>query len=349
MIQAQHRMAGTALVLALLGGNSAVGAEHTFDVLTRPALSTPKARHVAALAIGSAGPRLVTVGERGIVLLSDDAGMAWRQAQVPASVSLTAVQFVDGSHGWATGHLGVVLHSDDGGASWQPQLDGITAAKLAVQQAADASAAQQLVDDGPDKPFLDLWFEDADDGFVVGAFGLAFRTSDGGKSWIDWQSHLPNPRGLHLYSIKANASGLFVAGEQGLLLRSDDGGATFTPLASPYKGSWFGLVAAKDGSVIAFGLRGNVYRSIDRGESWQALAGGSEAAISAGCQRDDGSLVLVSQGGDVLLANAPAGPLHAVPTRGDAPLTGVVCAGRDVIASSLRGPQVLSIAASSSR
>ncbi len=73
-----------------------------------------------ARGIAWAGPGRRTPGgggERGIVLLSDDAGVSWRQAKVPVSVSLTAVQFVDAEQGWAVGHLGVVLHTQDGGGN----------------------------------------------------------------------------------------------------------------------------------------------------------------------------------------------------------------------------------------
>ncbi len=52
-----------------------------------------------------AGNRLVAVGERGIVLLSDDAGLNWKQVDVPVSVTLTGVQFVSPMKGWAIGHF----------------------------------------------------------------------------------------------------------------------------------------------------------------------------------------------------------------------------------------------------
>ena len=56
---------------------------------------------------------------------------------------------------------------------------------------------------------------------------------------------------------------VLLAGEQGLLLKSGDGGASFGALASPYKGSFFGLLAARTGTLVAYGLRGNAFRSAD--------------------------------------------------------------------------------------
>lgn len=289
-------------------------------VLERPALPSAKAERAVLLALTRTGQRLVAVGERGIVLLSDDDGRHWRQARVPVSVSLTAVQFVDDRRGWAVGHLGVVLHSSDGGETWHKQLDGIQAAELvlrAAEASGDAKAieqAQYLVADGPDKPFLDLYFQDALTGYVVGAYNLILRTDDGGASWQPWLQHLDNPQALHLYGIRAWDGDLYIAGERGLLLRSSDGGQRFEALASPYEGSFFGLLAARDG-LLAYGLRGNAWWSSDRGATWQELQTGVESALAAALELADGRLLLAGQGGELLFAQPHDGRAQSAPLR----------------------------------
>ncbi|OEC34452.1 Uncharacterized protein SAMN05216600_11755 [Pseudomonas cuatrocienegasensis] len=275
-------------------------------VLAQPALISAKAPRSVLLAITRAGERLVAVGERGIIVLSDDNGGSWRQAQVPVSVSLTAVQFVDAEQGWAVGHLGVVLRSQDGGQSWHKQLDGTQAAQLALASARAGGDekrlkdAEWLVADGPDKPFLDLYFSDRRNGYIVGAYGLILRTRDGGDSWQPWMAHLDNPQGLNLYAIRHLDGALLIAGERGLLLRSRDDGASFQALASPYEGSFFGLLTTRRGGVLAYGLRGNAWWSTDQGDSWQALPTGVESALSAGLELSDGRLLLASQSGELL-------------------------------------------------
>lgn len=289
-------------------------------VLERAALPSAKAERAVLLGLTRAGQRLVAVGERGIVLLSDDNGQRWRQAQVPVSVSLTAVQFVDDQRGWAVGHLGVVLHSSDGGETWHKQLDGIQAAELALRAAeasGDAKAieqAQYLVADGPDKPFLDLYFQDARTGYVVGAYNLILRTEDGGANWQPWMQHLDNPQALNLYGIRAWGGELYIAGERGLLLRSSDGGQHFAALASPYEGSFFGLLAARDG-LLAYGLRGNAWWSSDRGATWQELQTGVESALAAALELADGRLLLAGQGGELLFAEPQGGRAQSAPLR----------------------------------
>jgi len=321
---------------------SAAGSAGTgFAGLDRPAQHSPQAPHKAMLAIDRAGQRLVAVGEEGVVLLSDDNGVSWRQAeQVPTSAALTSVQFVNGSKGWAVGHLGLVLTSDDGGETWRKQLDGIQAAQLALEQAkarGDESAlrsAQYLVDDGPDKPFLNLYFLNEKTGYVFGAYNLIFRTDDGGEHWQPWLDRVDNPMGMHLYGMAQADDVLLLAGEQGTLLRSSDGGQHFDAIDSPYEGSYFGIIADADGAFVAYGLRGNAFRSLDAGDSWSELETGQGETLTAAATLVDGRLLLTSQAGG-LLVDRDGRPFKRVPKLPPLPLSGVVQAadGAPVVTS----------------
>src|ERR1019366_414977 len=71
-----------------------------------------------------AGERLVAVGIRGLVLVSDDGGKQWKQANVPVASDLTDVYFPTAKDGWVVGQDGVVLHTRDGGNTWEKQQDG---------------------------------------------------------------------------------------------------------------------------------------------------------------------------------------------------------------------------------
>lgn len=281
------------------------------NALNTPAMQAPQAQHAVLLDLARAGTRLVAVGERGIVLLSDDNGIRWRQAQVPVSVSLTAVQFTDADTGWAVGHAGVVLVSHDGGEHWAVQLDGTRAAQIeldaarqpisgaADQDAVDARVAnaERLVNDGADKPLLALKFVDAPHGLVVGAYGLAFKTDDGGLTWQSMIGQIDNPSGSHLYAIARQGEHWFIAGEQGYLARSDDGGKSFTALQSPYAGSFFALQITDNGTLLVAGLKGNAFVSRDLGESFQPAPVPMPISFSDAIRTDDGQLLLVNQGG----------------------------------------------------
>ncbi|MFJ2363490.1 WD40/YVTN/BNR-like repeat-containing protein [Pseudomonas sp. NPDC087697] len=272
----------------------------------QPSITSAMATHSVMLSVARAGQRLVAVGERGFIIVSDDNGDTWKQVSSPVSVTLVKVRFIDDGEGWAVGHAGVVLHTRDGGLTWSKQLDGVQAADIELQEAKrsdDAqkiAQAQQLVDDGPDKPLLDLFFLDAKNGWVVGAYGLAFVTHDGGLSWQSIRSRIDNPSGLHLYAIERVGADLFVAGEQGTLLRSSNEGQTFESLASPYEGTTFGLQATHSGSILAFGLRGKAFESRDRGDTWQRLDTLQPVTLTSGLRLDDGSVLLADESGRVL-------------------------------------------------
>ena len=162
-----------ALTLVLASAFSPTHATTVFPSLERPALQVRAPQRQVLQTAARAGTRIVAIGERGLVVLSDDEGKSWRQArQVPVSVSLTAVSFVDALLGWAVGHGGVILHTTDGGETWIRQAEGVTLAKAVLAEAeqvvaqhpGDAAAeralpdARRLVNDGPDKPLLDVRF-----------------------------------------------------------------------------------------------------------------------------------------------------------------------------------------------
>lgn len=326
------------------------------DAWMRPALTARHPERAVTLSAAQAGERLVAVGERGLVLLSDDGGKRWRQAPSPVSVTLTTVRFADARHGVAVGHAGVVLSTADGGDSWTLRLDGRRLAQQArqdAQRSGDAvalKAAEHLVTDGPDKPFLDVLVWDATHWLAVGAYGLAFHTTDGGQTWQSWMGRLPNPRGLHVYSARRLGSTLLLAGELGLILRSDNNGGSFLPLVTPYKGSWFTAELPSAGEIVLAGLRGNVWRSNDGGARWTQIATPMAAAVTASALGVDG-LYLTNQAGFVLQLQGDAlRPVNAKPL---APLTGLVtlpaaagAPGPRLLTLGLTGPLLLPDAAS---
>lgn len=304
-----RRMALGASIALLLAGSlagSPAPAAPVGDALSRPALRVRQPARGVLLGVARAGERLVAVGERGLIVVSDDSGAHWRQVSVPVAVTLTAVRFADASHGVAVGHGGTVLTTRDGGLSWTARLDGRRLAQLALESArasgdaARLKEAERLVADGPDKPLLDVAIWDARRMLVVGAYGLALQTHDGGASWQPVMERLPNPKALHLYVLRRLGDTLLVAGEQGLLLRSDDGGASFRPLASPYRGSWFSGELMPSGEWLLGGLRGNAWRSGDGGSSWSQLELPMPASVTGMAIASDGALLLSTQSGHLL-------------------------------------------------
>jgi photosystem II stability/assembly factor-like uncharacterized protein len=321
-----------------------------FRALSRPALKVRAPAKSVLLAAAPAGRRMVAVGERGLVALSDDGGVSWRQArQVPVSTTLTAVRFADPENGLAVGHGGAILATRNGGEDWQLNADG---RKLAMSAKANAQArqaagdprapqllkeAELLVQDGPDKPLLDVIHDGSGRWVVVGAYNLIFESTDGGASWKSAQDRLDNPRAKHLYALRAHGPTWLLAGEQGLLLRSGDGGRTFASLRSPYEGSWFALAATAQGEWVVAGLRGNAFYSADAGESWKRIEGAPPVSIVSATAAPDGSVLLANQSGELFStrAGAPALPLGLPPRP---PLSqATMLAGGEILAVGMGG------------
>jgi photosystem II stability/assembly factor-like uncharacterized protein len=301
-----HRFCGAMAALALLLPAAAPAADFT-DLLDVPAQASPLAARGLINGLALAGQRVIGVGQRGHVVYSDDQGKTWAQAAVPVSSDLVAVSFPTPQRGWAVGHDGVILHSSDAGATWVRQLDGRGLGELmlahykAKGDQAWVTEAERFAAQGADSPFLDVWFADERHGFVVGAFNLILRTTDGGASWEPWLDRSDNPQALHLYAIRPAAGELFIAGEQGLVLRLDAAADRFVALETPYKGSFFGLVATPD-AVIVFGLRGNAFRSTDRGATWHQVETSVQEGLTSGVALGDGGVLLASQAGRLLLS-----------------------------------------------
>lgn len=324
-------------------------AQPVADVLGRPALRQALPARAALVDVALAGSRIVAVGERGVIALSDDGGASWRQASVPVSVTLTAVHFPTPRLGWAVGHGAVVLHSADGGETWTTQFDGIKAAALVLQAVTSAQglngagdkrlkAAERLVAEGPDKPFLGVRFLDARHGVVVGAYGLAFETLDGGASWLPLMHRIENSASLHLYAVDAQGDAVCIAGEQGILLRSLDGGRSFGRIESPYGGTYFSVACGSEGSVFLGGLNGHAYWSADGMQPWHKVESGAQASIVAVRRISGGRLLVADQAGRVMRSDDGGRSLSATGQRAQSPLSAfVMLADQRLVGVGLRG------------
>ncbi|OXI33532.1 WD40/YVTN/BNR-like repeat-containing protein [Burkholderia aenigmatica] len=241
-----------------------------------------------------AGTRIVAVGEHGLVLLSDDDGKKWRQAQrVPVSATLSAVTFADAKHGWAVGQWGVILTTADGGESWETQR----------------------VDTSVDQPLFSVIFTSARDGIAVGLWSLMLQTHDGGKTWA--KVTLPKPPGggkadRNLYHIFADRQGsLYMVSEQGMVLKSTDGGRNWDYRATGGKGSLWTGVALPDGRIVVGGLLGSMFQSSDGGATWSPLKAETKNSITEVVATGN-ALLAVGLDGLVMTQHADGAPFEVV-------------------------------------
>ncbi len=226
-----------------------------------------------------AGKRIVAVGDRGVVLLSDDEGKSYHQAEaVPTRATLTAVTAVDANTLWAVGHWGVIMTSVDRGEHW-------------ILNHSDLEH---------DQPFFTVWFADARHGVAAGLFSLLLVTDDGGKSWSNVSLPLLNEKSrsdlnlFHLFAGSDASHDLWLAAEQGTLYHSADRGHSWEVLATGNKGTlWSGLVL-DDGSLLVGGLQGKILKSSDHGKNWKQIENDMKSSVT--------SLVILPKGKVLALA-----------------------------------------------
>jgi len=238
----------------------------------------PLAAKSLLLDVARVGSRLVAVGDRGHVLLSDDEGRTWRQVIVPTRAMLTGVSFGNALRGWAVGHDGALLITTDAGETWKHQFAGA----------------------GVDVIFLDVFFRDALHGLVVGAYGKCLLTTDGGENWED---AAPIPDELHVNQIAPTATDkLYLAGEAGTLLSSSDARQPWHKYDVPYEGSLFGVLPLGEGSLLTYGLRGHVLVSDDDGATWTERNMPAAVLIMAGIKLKSGVIILAGAGGNFFVS-----------------------------------------------
>jgi len=294
--------------------------------LDSPAIAVKAPDKVVLIDIARAGGRLVAVGEHGVITYSDDNGLSWRQASVPVDVTLTAVRFATPNSGWAIGHYGVILHTSDGGSTWRMQLDGIQANRLTLQAAQEAVQNQEpfvgtphalvraahFIEDGPDKPFLSMFAMDQNNALVFGAYRLAMRTSDGGRTWRDWSLRIADPISHNLYGAQPVGAGLCVVGEAGLVFCSDAGETNFPQVTPPTDSTLFGILSTQGGGMLVFGVAGRAFLSHDGGQSWVRVALNTNANLTAGLVTRSGQIVLGAEDGTLYSGDASGDHFHAL-------------------------------------
>jgi photosystem II stability/assembly factor-like uncharacterized protein len=236
------------------------------------------------LGVAKAGDRLVGVGNWGHVILSDDAGVTWRQAaKVPTRTTLTSVYFTDDKNGWAVGHDTVVIHTTDGGETWEMQYS----------------------DPPAETPLLTVWFENNEHGVAAGSFSFMLETFDGGKTWESRPLLESEPEEFeqpHLNAIfwgPDRLTQVMIASEAGNFFRSSDAGKTWELVKMPYIGSFWGGLATQNGRVLALGMRGNIFRSDDFGLTWTKSETGADQSYSGAVQLSDGAIIAVGLAGTV--------------------------------------------------
>jgi photosystem II stability/assembly factor-like uncharacterized protein len=181
------------------------------------------------------------------------------------AVSGVAVDPADTDHVFIVVQDGLFLESLDGGESWKP-----------LYRFTSRTPTHILMH--PQKPGV-FWV-------TMGKGGGVFRTVNGGKDWKSLDTELRKFSGARnpeqIYFDTASGS-LYLTSKYGLL-RSRDDGTTWTAIKLPVPSAALPVVAIavnpKNARELYISASGQLYRSIDGGESWSGKDFGTKRKIT---------------------------------------------------------------------
>jgi photosystem II stability/assembly factor-like uncharacterized protein len=243
----------------------------------------PRADRVQINDLLNLGSRVVAVGERGSILLSDDQGLSWQQASVAPQreVTLTALVALDERRLLAVGHDGWILRSEDAGSHWQ----------------------EMRHDNELGEPLLGIWTAGGNSAMAFGSFGKFYQSNDAGMTWTPQTLDVDS---AHLNSMAGGADGRrMLVGEQGLVLRTADGGQHWQTLPAFYSGSLFGIVRLSADNWVTYGMRGHAFVSHDFGDNWTRINIGNQLPLYGHVLlQDHTGLLIVGAGGTLVRLDA---------------------------------------------
>ncbi len=250
-----------------------------------PAEPSSLAARRLVLDIAYASERIVAVGIFGHVLLSDNYGESFRQADyVPTQATLTAVSFADSRHGWAVGHDATIIATSDGGQTWSVQYSDLEFGN----------------------PLFTVHFFDLQNGIAMGAYGLVLETANGGRRWTRRALRPADVSDLHLNKIVSVNDSLYVASEFGTVYRSIDRGRTFASVQSPTTESFWNALALPGGGVVFMGDDGAAWKTDATLKSWTQLTAPADIRFAGATLVNGSALTLVgaTRNGDGVIAYA---------------------------------------------
>lgn len=248
--------------------------------------------------VAPASNLLVTVGVGGLLQVSQDGGTTWTSRSGGASNNLRSIYVVPNAteHAFATGDQGTFLSTTNGGATWVQRNTGTLNPLRAVQ----SLNAQEVVAVGDAGTILRSFnrggaFTTEASNVSVNLHGLSCRTittciAVGGSQTVlvssasGWTVQATGGQGTHRGVVTYLAGGTtpraIVVGDAGAIrLLNNTTWSTPSPVAHDLE-----AVAVKgdfNGTALAVGRAGNIYRSLDHGNTWTRRTSGTTRNLYA--------------------------------------------------------------------
>lgn len=229
------------------------------------------------------------VGNKGVIIVSNDAGKSWSKIENPTKRDLFYVYFKDENKGCAAGDSGTILITKDGGKTFVEQKSGIN---RRLNNVFFADEENGWAVGGKQKSNISGGYYTG--GGIAGAIasalvagivnstsqsvGIILKTKDGGQTWA--RIDCPVSQVVNSLYFRDKDNGIAVGGG-GAILKTKDGGATWEKMYSPTEFNLDDIKFTKDGTGYISGgyyyvydgavymLWGILLRSDNGGKYWE--------------------------------------------------------------------------------
>jgi photosystem II stability/assembly factor-like uncharacterized protein len=265
---------------------------------------------------------IVTVGNYGVIVVSNDGGQSWQRQKLESQPSLIDITHCPDGSLVALAMEGQVWLSQDNGGSWtEHDMDTVEVPQAltcdpagqlwvvgsfsTILNSPDLGASWEMHSFDEDLIFSHVQFFSALDGLVTGEFGTLMLTRDGGQSWARAE---PVPAEFYpMASLFLDMEHGWVAGLNGTVFYTPDGGKTWVKQESDSSAPLYTLVqsgqkiyAAGDfGTLLEYRVQNSAQNNSSDNGRWvhSSIDVGSRSFLRAVQVLPDGSLVLGGGGG----------------------------------------------------
>ena len=190
------------------------------------------------------------VGNDGFMAKTEDAGDTWLHIETPAEeLALMTVYMKNDGSGFVAGRRGVIYYTTDDCANWTDKTNPLNA----------------------EIDFIENFFLDSNNGYLLANDGSLFRTSDAGNSWTELGvvSEVSPIKDIFFLDMDKG----FAVGAGGNRVKTINGGVSWQPMTFTSADSLSNLAVwffDEDNGVIAGQYRMH-RRTTDGGETWLSI------------------------------------------------------------------------------
>lgn len=242
----------------------------------------------------------ISVGDEGTLLKANADGLSWSVQETGLTGDLMDICILQPNKAWVVGHKGTILHSDDYGVSWESQYDdtalffnsvffldglfgwvagGNNQGESVILNTSNGGDTWQEISGGAYSPLSVIFFNDNDIGWAVMSDGKAYKTFDGGVTWV---LKFPEPNSLiELKDIFFTDSDqgwvvgktFWVPLSNSVIYHTSDGGENWSSQEDNSWRGFNGVFFTDPEHGCAVGNYGSICCTPNGGENWVVLAG----------------------------------------------------------------------------